>query len=296
MNSLRIKTAINFFDKNELIKRYYDDISDPDIVSLANIILTNLNDFNDLNKKNILRYMILQKTFNTNQFGVNIILNDKIILTSEIIHLLFIIYNDIQQIKNITVFGISYKNNIEYFTKTIKLLDFFCDSEWFYGINSFVQSHKQQGELIHKTVNNWLSNTEYYLGMGGEMGYYCSKNINKFIDSVCITNSESIYDDCNFNLIECYLVDYNNVKLQKFITSPDCLLINISKKGLTNLSNLRKQILSINFKQIIYIGCNKTNVNNDIGFLNNKYKIKQNNIISIDNNQNRYLYNLVCNK
>lgn len=34
----------------------------------------------------------------------------------------------------------------------------------------------------------------------------------------------------------------------------------------------------------IYIGYSKNNVNNNIKFLNDKYKIKENNIISVDKN------------
>lgn len=314
MSNLRIKTSINLFIDNKIISKYSDNISSIDIIRIANKIIFKLQNYK---YKDILKYMVVQKSLNTDQYGIKIVLNNKINLTQNIIISLENIYLNIKEY--IYIFAYQYKDKTIYISKSKRFNDIFDNCQWSYSIDSFVQSNQLSANIIHKTINSWiynsiLSSNRYYLGIGGEMGYYCSSLYNKLynikgdikedIKGVCLTNSKSIYEDNihNFSLyrqkhifgkIKIDIVDYKNINISKYdIDSNYTLLLNISRKGLTNLDNLKSQILSYKFKQIIYIGCSKKTIIQDFEYLNNVYMINKYRTINLDN-QNIYLINFI---
>lgn len=103
-----------------------------------------------------------------------------------------------------------------------------------------------------------------YIGLGGEMGYYAKSNKEYFNVTKCFTNS-----------VECFKIDYNKLNLKNYIYRKSVMLINISKRGLTNLQNLIQQINYLIFDQILYIGCSLDTVEKDEKSLRPEYKLER---------------------
>ena len=293
----RIKICINFQKNGQFIPSYDDKITDNRIICLSNFILKKI-DSGDHEKFN---YMILQKVYHADIFGIKIIfrytINDPFFMARDL-------YNRIKSKYTVNVFcyqftkdniSPTYETPIYYITKDTRLCDVFDKTEWSYQIDSFVQSNYEEGQLVHNLVNTWMNKNNYnYLGLGGETGYYGYHNRLFLKKIIFLTNSHYIYKDNIFNLDrvenkEIYLVNYKNLYMKNYIDDTNWILvINISKKGLEQLS---EQILECNFKQIIYIGCCQKYVDKDISILASKYKIDKKMQIG-SNNSLIYLVNL----
>lgn len=232
------------------------------IIKLLNIVLQ----YNTSNYSQI----IIQKCFNTDNFGILFVSNDNNI------HDLKYLY---EQLKQFSVFGYMLNDDIYYLSKNKVLVDIFDNSEYSYSIGSFTQTNKYSCDIIHDFINNnIIKNNCNFLGIGGEMRYYAHHN-KQFLNNIQLcTDNKYIYTDCDH--FKCDLVDYKILDIGTYYLDNTILLINISKKG---LGHLAKQINNMMFEQILYIGCSQKYVEKDIQNLNN-YIIVSNNYFNIDDN------------
>jgi hypothetical protein len=183
----RHKICINLHDKDQgLIEKYSDNITCSDLIELANEFIKYVNlSFSKLHF--IFNYIELQKTFNTEQFGINIAFRE-CSMTPETFA------NEI--LKGIgtsfDVFSYQYTkdsssptNNTSkfYLTENKSLIDNYRGIEWSVNMDSFTQCYPKQGEEIHKIVNGMVdSKFDLFVGIGGEMGYYAKANKDKFLN------------------------------------------------------------------------------------------------------------------
>lgn len=271
----RYKICINLTQNDQLITNYSDDITCINIIDMANRIIKILNNRFKL-VQGIFNYMILQKTFNTEQYGVKIVLKN-IQDESSIITTIIIIMNDIYlSLSNeISVFCYQFtqnnrspddKDTVYYLTPKTRLDDIYDNVSWSFSIDSFSQVYKDSGETIHNIVNNCIQGANMFIGIGGESGYYFKANKDKFKNAQLFTNSIYIYEDCKHANYNCELVDYTIFDLIKYYSDDCTLLVNISKNGLRGLAKI---INGLNFKQIIYIGCTEESIRKDIDALSN---------------------------
>lgn len=248
----RIKICVNFDGKS-----YHDTITNP-------YLLRKINQFIGYNFK--VKYAYFQKSNVSQEYGI-VISNDG---DYDAIH------DKIKDDVELTVFGYQTVGEIKYLTKDTKIKNKNYDFDWYVSIDGFVQPNPYVGTLIHNIVDKMIiKDTNYmFYGLGGESGVYCYQN--KFKDSMCLTNSKSIYDDYNYNKKDqkICLIDYDKDQLNRFINNDDkkILLVNISRNGLRKLAY---QVTKLHFDQIIYIGCCDKAVARDIEVLKDKYKSKE---------------------
>lgn len=113
----------------------------------------------------------------------------------------------------------------------------------FQSYNSFQQNNLKLSKQIRKYVKTNIK-TELIQCFGGE-SYLYSDNKN----SICYTNSESIYDDVKYNGYKnIKLIDYNKNELT---FTYDDIILNLSKLN----QNLMKQINESKSNRIIIINC-----------------------------------------
>lgn len=248
----RIKICVNFDGKP-----YHDTITNP-------YLLEKINQFIACDFK--VRYAYFQKSNTSQEYGI-IISNDGDHKT---------IYDKIKDDIELTVFGYQSKDEITYLTTNTRIRNQYYDFDWKVSINGFVQPNPYVGTLIHEIVDRMIiKDTDYmFYGLGGESGVYGYNG--KFTESLCLTNSKSIYDDYKNNKKDnkICLIDYEKDQLNQHINNDDkkILLVNISRNGLKKLAH---QITKLNFEQIIYIGCCDKAVSQDIEILQKRYKINE---------------------
>lgn len=119
----------------------------------------------------------------------------------------------------------------------------------FVSSKSFQQTNTKLSKLIHSYVLS-LIKTEKLLAIGGESYLY---GMTKKIETYHVTNSESIYQDCNFNSKYYCKITNNLVNYNEITELPDydtCLI---------NLSNLPTNLINVlnktNINKIIIISC-----------------------------------------
>ena len=261
----RIKICVNFIQNDVHITTYSDTITNLYLLEKINRFIRLLI---QLNNQNIV-YGTFQKSNHMNNYGVIIALNKQINITE--------FYDKIKEI-DLTIFGyyVLPDKTITYLTVNNRLQNYYYNFIWYISLNSFVQINPYTGQNIHQIIDKLINKNNFnYYGLGGEMGVYLKRNLTIFRYYICLTNSQTIYDDYLINLSNknIYLVDYDNINLKSFVTTENnnILLVNISRNGLKNIAS---QINKIKFDQIIYIGCCDIAVNQDIKELNN-YKINQ---------------------
>jgi len=248
----RIKICVNFDGKP-----YHDTITNP-------YLLNKINQFINHNFK--VKYAYFQKSNIYQEYGI--IISDGDYDT---------IYNKIKSDTELQVFGYyNEKKEIEYLTTETRIRNKYYNFDWKLSINGFVQPNPYIGQIIREIVDEMIiKDTEYtFYGLGGESGMYSYKY--HFNKSFCLTNSKAIYDDYKSNIHDnqIQLIDYEKDQLKKYIENDNkkILLVNISRNGLRGLA---KQIIEMNFDQIIYIGCCDKAVGHDIEILQKKYKINK---------------------
>jgi len=293
----RHKICINFHQNDELIEEYNDEITCQDLIDVANIIFDVIRNSDFINEfpnfKQMFNYMIIQKTFNTNQIGIKVVFRYCYVSPDEFAEDFFKELTD-----KVHVFCYQWTQDksspkdtdeIKYLTTQKRLVDLYDDVEWPLSIDSFSQIYSLVGENIHRLVNSILSESDTFIGLGGESGYYvkaAETNNNKFSSAKLFTNSYAIHQDCQFSNFDSHLVDYNSFELTKYYSSNDgVLLINISRKGLKKLA---KQINKLQFKQIIYIGCDLYYINQDLQRLD-RYTVHNMTEFKIDDHNSRFV-------
>lgn len=260
---LRNKICINFFSNGNFIDSYKDNITSPEIISLANKIIS-------LTPREIIfNYMIIQKTINTNQFGVKLVFKNCKSDPREYAWKIF----DVVDAVGVKVFCYMYTHNksspsikdpIYYLSSEQKLEDVYDNFPWKFSMDSFTQNCFT--EEIHRTVNDLLIEANTFVGLDGESGYYYSANKHQYNYEILFTDSQFIWNDLQEMKLNCNLVNYTKLYLKDFIFDNDkVLLINISKHGLP--LNLSEQINTMNFKQIVYISCDKESLIRDVKIL-----------------------------
>ena len=188
------------------------------------------------------------------------------------------LYQKLKVDNNLRVLGYKIQDNkVTYLTQNTRLPNYYYTFVWQISIDAFIQSHPEIHQHIHTLVDCWLiKDKKYtYYGIGGESGIYYKDNIDKFETSLCLTNSEAIYNDyiCNMNDNRTMLVNYDNMELNVYMTAKyKILVVNISRNGLKDLA---KQIIELDFDQIIYIGCSYKAIEQDSNILIKKYKINR---------------------
>ena len=152
-----------------------------------------------------------------------------------------------------------------YFNKQKYIVQDFNKKLVFISSDSFQQSHYILSKQIRKYIINKLNNNQITC-IGGESYLYgLTTNINTIH---FYTNSQSIYDDCNYNnniyrkQLFNNLVDYN--KIESIIESDICII---------NLSTLNNNLLNKfnKTKLIIIISCHHDDFWKKIKLLNNYY-------------------------
>lgn len=238
----RHKVCVNFDTKND--NTYINkDIVSNDLINQINKILAITNDltnnisndniFNDnVFNDNIFHYFVIQKTFETNQYAIKIVLR---FCNNDPIDILKDLFCDI--IKDYNVFCYQYTNDksapnndnpIKYLTKNKYLIDNYDNYNdinnisnisnimWKSSIDSFNQTYPIYHNTIHHHVNDLINNSSNskmnnFIGLGGESGYYLKANKSKFKNYQIYTNSPSIKNDNNANGIDCNLIDYDDL-------------------------------------------------------------------------------------
>ena len=272
----RIKICVNFIVNDKQIDSYNDLITDETLLNSINNFITILK---EANANNDIMYGQFQKSNNSDNYGL-IIYIKKDYSTQQINE----IYQKLEQDKDLCVFGYSIvnsnKNTVKYLTEGTRITNKYYDFYWNVSINAFIQTNPDIGNIIHRIVDEWIKKDTKYFGLGGETPVYIKKNKNKW-KNICLTDSEAIYNDCKNNLqsdVTCFHVDYKTVKLTDYVKNSEeyTLIVNIGRAGLTDLT---KQIINTEFRQIIYIGCCDDAVQRDINNLSGMYKVNQRKIL-----------------
>lgn len=252
----RIKICVNF--NNQV---YTDTITDKFLLSKIECFCKTL-------KNEKVLYGYFQKSNYNNHYSIVLVCSPDI----EIVYLEEIYHNILDD--DLYVFGYQFKdqhNNITYLSKETKLDYNYYGFIWHVSPSSFIQVNLKASEYIHHLVQELIcKDANHFCGLGGEMGIYAKAFSKNF---TCLTNSRDIYEDCILNLgnDNVNIVDYDMVNLNDYMHYQDqILVINISRNGLRNLA---EQIVKINFKQIIYIGCCDKAVSRDLDILLKRYSI-----------------------
>ena len=271
----RIKICVNFIVNDKQIDSYNDLITDETLLKNINGFITILK---EANANNDIMYGQFQKSNNSDNYGL-IIYVSKDYSAQQINE----IYQKLEQDKDLCVFGYSIvnsnKNTVKYLTEKTRITNKYYDFYWPVSITGFIQAHPDIGNIIHRIVDKWIKKDTKYFGLGGETPVYIKKNKNKY-ENICLTDSEAIYYDCVNNSgsdITCFHVNYKTVKLTDYVKNSEyTLIVNIGRAGLTDLT---KQIINMEFRQIIYVGCCDNAVMKDINNLSKKYEVKQRKIL-----------------
>jgi len=263
MENHRIKTCVNF----KQITSYTDKITNKTLLTKINDFIQILLKFPDSGTQ----YGIFQKSNYNDSYGI-------ILTVKEYSSKIKEIYETIQD-NDLCVFGYSIVNDdrITYLSENSRIQNNYYDFRWNVSISAFIQPNPEIGKQIHDLVDGMIMKECNYLGLGGEMGVYVKRNSKVISNSVCLTNSTAIYDDCVSNLgdtVKCFCVDYNDVHISEHIDDPSnyVLIVNIGKNGLKELVG---QVSNLKFKQIIYIGCCDKAVMSDIEKLSKNYYVNK---------------------
>ncbi len=236
-------------------KQYNDNITDLFLLDRINFLLQA-----DISTE--VTYGWFQKSNCSNHYGIIIVCSR---FTENIIH----IYHKMQD-ENLKIFAYEIDSIITYVTEESRLIYNYYGFDWYCSLDSFIQINIDAGNYIHGLIEKLIDDTNKIYAIGGEAGIY-TRALKK--EYLCLTNSKAIYDDCLFNQqSNCELVDYNKVDLQNYIRENNStLIVNISRNGLRNLAH---QILNLNFKQILYIGCHDAAIKRDLDILTKRYQIE----------------------
>lgn len=263
MENYRIKTCVNF----KQITSYTDKITNKTLLIKINDFIKILLKFPDFDAQ----YGNFQKSNFSNSYGIIITVKQYSSKIKEI-------YETIRD-NDLCVFGYSIANEdkITYLSENNRIQNNYYDFRWNVSISAFIQPNPEIGKQIHDLVDNMIMKECNYLGLGGEMGVYIKRNSKQISNSVCLTNSIAIYDDCISNLgatVKCFCVDYNNVSISSYVNNPNdyVLIVNIGKNGLKGLVS---QVGNLKFKQIIYVGCCDKAVTSDIEKLSKTYYVNK---------------------
>ena len=265
----RIKICVNFLysaDTEHSINSYTDKITNCYLLNKINKFIHYLNH----NNIQHIQYAYFQQS--KNEYSI-LFYSENI---QEIVYIKEIV--DIQDYtdEDLRVFAyFDMQKKIKYITSERRLNYKYYDFIWKTSLTSFIQPNSVIGEYVHEKVKNILMESkeiEEFCGLGGEMGMY-SKLFLKFSKSTkTLTDSQSIYEDCQTNNVSSYLVDYKTVQLKDYFHSDrkKILIVNISRNGLKDLAY---QLVDIIFDKIIYIGCSEKSVHRDMEIMKTKYDI-----------------------
>jgi len=250
-NNYRIKIGVDLTKKE-----YTDNITDTFLLEKINLLL--LYCFSEL------KYGWFQKSNHNNDYGIIIICSQ---YTDKIISIF-----ELMKDPDLKVFGYNINSTVTYLTEETRLLYKYYDFNWYCSLESFIQVNPYSGKYIHDAIDKLIikDNDSWFYGIGGEMGMYAKKMGNQYS---CLTNSKPIYEDCILNNQgNCFLVDYEKIILVNYIKSENgILLINISRNGLRKY--LASQIVNLDFKQILYIGCCDKAIKRDLDILIKRYHV-----------------------
>ena len=288
LSNYRLKVIINFINLNKDI-RYDDNISDIYLIDkinyLKDIIFKLINNLGN----NLVNSILFQKSNYSNTYGIiiNIHTSNDITNSEEYINKL---YGAVQD-PELVIFGYN-NNNVKYLSFNNQIINKYYDFEWKISMTSFMQTHPNNHKAIHNVIDEYIRKGDnyYFYGLGGESGVYQKQF--KYNHYKCFTDSSSIYNDNISNNINTNLVDYNSLKLDDYIinSNDNILLINIGIKGLKELSD---QIINLDFKQIIYIGCSYNYIEKDLKILTNKFDIDKKFTFNNNNDINIYVLFLI---
>ena len=141
---------------------------------------------------------------------------------------------------------------------------------------TFFQSDQTIRLFIYNYINKHYSHLDKIALFGGE--FYLFSQLFTKSDSnniICFTDSEDLYNDSLHNdlNLSVNLIDYNNCVLP-LIPNTDIIIIQVGPNGLK--PNLLKQIIRLQTKHIIYIGCKEDIVDRDIRFFDTQVKFYEN--------------------
>jgi hypothetical protein len=285
----RSKICINFHDNQKnLISKYNDEITQEDIVKLANDILVVIPEL--IAETKFLNYMIIEKSVGIEQteYAIKVVFSKYDKAESVMVSLL-------ERVKlNITLAAYQQDHVSDKYmiTKKTHFNDYYDGTLWKHQIDSFVQSCSEMSRIVHNSINSWILKNGYnFLGLGGECGYYGLANKQHFKNQILMTSSVVIYDDCKLNTnVECKLIDYTNYDFKEIMdTENTILLVNVSKKGLQRMLD---HVCKYKFKQILYIGCCEKYVMSDLEALSKIYKVCNMVKIDLPNNNSEFIVDL----
>ncbi len=255
---------------------YVDSVTDPELVMFINQFIKSFKEFG-LVVGNIVQ-VLFQKSFSGDEYGVVVsVLKDKLLEGFDDIKKYYSICKELTDSNNIcVVFGLNYHDKHRakdfhvdvWISQSKYLVNRYKNFSWFYTMDSFSQSSKFVNDTVHEFVlgkvavaNHKLKN---FFGLGGESAFYalCSK----FDNVVCVTDSIGVHENntYNFGSSNSYLVDYCKLKVGEYLGKSNnwFLLVNISKKGLRDLSD---QLVSLDsLEEIVYVGCDEAVVRKDM--------------------------------
>lgn len=235
---------------------------------IIDFIILNSN-YNELLDTNIL----IQKAFDKNEFGIIFLQN--------------IDTNLIKTNNPNYIIGIEDNNKINYLTEkeyfTIK------ENNFKYSMKCFVQTSEINNNFVCSTVKEILyklNSIESIYGIGGASGQYSYIETSKDVKHQYKTNSKWIHQNNLINNLNSILVDqYNHINFLE--PEYNIYIINIGKKGLRNLREIFKGNKIP--EHVIYIGCTKSYVDEDISFFLNNHLYQINFHKSVNNIQIFYL-------
>lgn len=140
----------------------------------------------------------------------------------------------------------------------------------FQSYNSFQQNNLKLSKQIRKYIKKQIKTNKVQC-FGGESYLYTDEK-----DSICYSNSQSIYEDMKYNgYSNIKLVDYNK---DKFEFNYDDIILNLSKLN----QNLMKQINECKSNRIIIINCHHKDFWKKTKLLNNFKLTKREKYIDYD--------------
>lgn len=264
----RSKTRIFFHYKKKLITEYYDELSQPEIIILANQIITYLQNIDH----DILNYMVIGQG---QGLYVKIVFKN---CTDDPKHIAINIYKNIK----VNIFCYQYTNNnmnpnindpVYYLSEQKYIQENYSGISWHRQIDSFIQNDTNVKNIVHQHVNEWM--LKYgcnYLGIGGENGFYAKINRSFFDQIICACQMGTNYDDNCYNLPDDIIMDYDDINISNHVDTnkEKWILLCNNLSGLTKYYN---DISHLKFEQILYIGCKQKTIKQDLEFLDRNYEI-----------------------
>lgn len=262
----RILVDLCTIDRINYISSYKDEITNIKLLSV-------INDFILLIHKLTIRdciHAIFQKSYDSDQYGIILTVKS----TYDLIQMELL-----QKELKLHIFAINLYNPIK--PKNNDQLTYITDNkyfnrfDWLYSMDGFSQIYGQLSLFIHNQISELIQDSKCcnYIGLGGESLSY-SKYF-KFKKVICLTDCIGVHTSNLENLKKYpsnnYLVDYQNLKLENYVSHKNnLLLINISRKGLRQLT---QQIDINSYPELIYISCCEKSLNIDLKVLSFNYKI-----------------------